>query len=302
MSAGTEEETFHRQAEPGRKPAWLKIKLPTSPHFFGTAETLSRKGLHTICQSALCPNRSECWSERTATFLILGDRCTRRCAFCAVPKGQPLPVAADEPERVAEAAAVFGLAYVVVTSVTRDDLPDGGAAHFVAVIRALRRRLPGIKVEALIPDFEGSEASLRAVLDAGPEILNHNLEVPEAIYPRIGRPAENYRRSLLIIDRAAKAGSRTKSGLMLGLGESEADIRAALSDLRSAGCGLLTLGQYLRPGRGQAEVVRYYPPEEFAAWKAEALELGFRSVEAGPFVRSSYHAQRMHGGLAAEAR
>lgn len=302
MSACSEEGTHHRHTEPGRKPAWLKIKLPTSPHFFGTAEALARRGLHTICQSALCPNRSECWSERTATFLILGDRCTRQCTFCAVPKGRPLPVAADEPDRVAEAAAVFGLAYAVVTSVTRDDLPDGGAAHFVAVILALRRRLPGIRVETLIPDFGGNEASLRTVLDAGPDILNHNLEVPEAIYPRIGRPAENYRRSLLVLDRAAKAGFKTKSGLMLGLGESAENILAAMTDLRSVGCGLLTLGQYLRPGHGQAEVVRYYPPEEFDAWKTRALELGFRSVEAGPLVRSSYHAQLMHGGLAAEAR
>jgi lipoic acid synthetase len=295
-------ETYHQPAEPGRKPAWLKIKLPTNPHFFGTAETLSRKGLHTICQSALCPNRSECWSERTATFLILGDRCTRNCAFCAVPKGHPLPVSADEPDRVAEAAAVFGLTYAIVTSVARDDLPDGGAAHFVSVIRALRRRLPGIKVEVLVPDFGGNDTSLRAVLDADPDILNHNLEVPEAVYPRIGRPAENYRKSLHVLDQAAQAGFMTKSGLMFGLGENGADILVALADLRSVGCGLLTLGQYLRPGRGQAEAVRYYPPAEFDAWKAKALELGFQSVEAGPFVRSSYHAQRMHDGLAPEVR
>jgi lipoic acid synthetase len=221
------------------------------------AETLGRRGLNTICQSALCPNRSECWSEKTATFLILGNRCTRRCAFCAVPKGEPQPVAADEPERVAEAASVLGLSYAVVTSVTRDDLPDGGAGHFAATIRALRRRLPGIKVEALIPDFGGGEAPLRTVLEAGPDVLNHNLEVPEAIYPRLHRPGENYRRSLLVLERAAEARFETKSGLMLGLGESEPDILSALADLRSVACGLLTLGQYLQPGRGQVEVVRY---------------------------------------------
>lgn len=297
MSAHSEEGAL-RRGPAGRKPAWLKIKLPTSPSYFGTAETLARGGLHTICQSAMCPNRSECWSERTATFLILGDRCTRRCAFCAVPKGAPLPVEADEPERVAEAAASFGLAYAVVTSVTRDDLADGGAAHFAAVIRALRRRLPGIGVEALIPDLGGDEAALRTVLEAGPDILNHNLEVPEALYALINRPAANYRRSLLVLERAARAGFRAKSGLMVGLGESADDIRSALVDLRAAGVGLLTMGQYLRPAKGLAEVVRYYSPEEFEAWKTLALELGFESVEAGPFVRSSYHAQRMQGGAA----
>ncbi len=295
MPAHFEGGAIRQDAGAGRKPAWLKIKLPTSPHFFGTAETISRQGLHTICQSALCPNRSECWSERTATFLLLGDHCTRACAFCSVTKGDPLPVAPDEPERVAEAAAIFGLAYAVVTSVTRDDLADGGASHFAAVIRALRRRVPGIGVEALIPDFGGDEANLRTVLEARPDVLNHNLEVPEAVYPRINRPIENYRRSLRVLERAAEAGFRTKSGLMIGLGETEADILGALSDLRSVGCGLLTVGQYLRPARGLAEVVRYCTPEEFEAWKVRALAMGFSSVEAGPFVRSSYHAQRMQG-------
>jgi lipoic acid synthetase len=298
----SEADSLRQTVGPGHKPAWLKIKLPTSPRYFGTAEILGRRGLHTICQSALCPNRSECWTEKTAAFLILGDHCTRNCAFCAVPKGDPRPVADDEPGRVAEAAAAFGLSYTVVTSVTRDDLPDGGAAHFAATIRTLKERLPGIGVEALVPDFAGDADGLRTVLAAKPDVLNHNLEVPEALYPRINRPSANYKRSLLVLDRAAKAGFRTKSGLMLGLGESESDIARTLADLRSVGCGLLTMGQYLRPGRSQAEVVRYYPPEEFEAWKTRALDLGFRSVEAGPFVRSSYHAQRMRGLPAQGAR
>ena len=299
MPVDSEEAGLQQTAEPGRKPAWLKIKLPTSPHYFGTAEILGRRGLRTICQSALCPNRSECWSEKTATFLILGDRCSRNCAFCAVPKGDPRPIEDDEPARVAEAAAAFGLSYAVVTSVTRDDLPDGGAGHFAATVRTLKERLSGIRVEALIPDFAGDEAALGKVLAAEPDILNHNLEVPESLYPRIQRPAANYKRSLLVLERAARAGFRTKSGLMLGLGESEADIDRTLADLRAVGCGLLTIGQYLRPGHFQAQVVRYYRPEEFEAWKAKALALGFRGVESGPFVRSSYHAQRMHGLAAA---
>lgn len=286
-------------AEPGRKPSWLKIKLPTSPAFFSVAETIERGGLHTICQSAHCPNRTECWSEKTATFLILGDHCTRQCAFCAVAKGNPLPPSAEEPARVAEAARSFGLAYAVVTSVTRDDLPDGGAAHFAAVIRELRRRIPAIKVEALVPDFQGDGTALDLVLAAGPDVLNHNLEVPEAVYPRINRPRENYRRSLGVLERAGRAGFTTKSGLMLGLGESERDIPRTLRDLRGVGCRLLTLGQYLKPGRDRAAVSRYCSPDEFGQWKTRALALGFEAVEAGPLVRSSYHAQRMHGGSSA---
>ncbi len=302
MPVDSEEESLRQDAGLGRKPAWLKIKLPTSPHYFGTADILGRRGLHTICQSALCPNRSECWSEKTATFLILGDRCTRNCGFCAVPKGDPRPVEDDEPARVAAAAAAFGLTYAVVTSVTRDDLTDGGAGHFAATVKTLKERLPGVGVEALIPDFGGDEAALGKVLAANPDVLNHNLEAPEAVYPRIQRPAANYRRSLLVLERAAKAGFRTKSGLMLGLGESETDVAETLADLRAAGCSFLTIGQYLRPGHFQAPVSRYYHPDEFEAWKTRALGLGFQAVEAGPFVRSSYHAQRMHVGRAAGGR
>jgi lipoic acid synthetase len=285
--------------EPGRKPSWLKVRLPTSPSFFSVAETIVRGGLHTICRSARCPNRTECWSEKTAAFLILGDICTRQCAFCAVAKGNPLPPSAEEPARVAEAARAFGLDYVVVTSVTRDDLPDGGAAHFAAVLRELRRLLPAIKAEALVPDFQGDGAALDLVLAAGPDVLNHNLETPEAVYPRINRPRASYRRSLGVLDRAGQAGFVTKSGLMLGLGESEDDLDRTLEDLRRVGCRLLTLGQYLRPGRDRAAVSRYYSPDEFGRWEARARALGFEAVESGPLVRSSYHAQRMHGGRSA---
>jgi lipoic acid synthetase len=293
LSVDSEGSALERGPAAGRKPPWLKIKLPTSPEFFSVAETLERAGLHTICQSARCPNRSECWSEKTATFLILGNRCTRACAFCAVAKGNPLPPEPDEPKRVAAAADAFGLTYAVVTSVTRDDLPDGGASHFAATIRALRERIPGVRVEALVPDFAGDEASLRTVLEARPDVLNHNLEVPEPIYPLLNRPAANYRRSLGLLERAAGMGFATKSGLMLGLGESENDIVRTLADLRGVACAFLTLGQYLKPGRTQADVARFYPPAEFDRWKATALGLGFRAVEAGPLVRSSYHAQRM---------
>ncbi len=299
MSVNSEGFGLHPGAEPGRKPSWLKVKLPTSPEFFSVAETIERRGLHTICQSAHCPNRTECWSEKTAAFLILGDRCTRQCAFCAVAKGSPLPPSPEEPAQVAEAARSFGLAYAVVTSVTRDDLPDGGAAHFAAVIRELRRRIPPIKVEALVPDFQGDGAALGLVLEAGPDVLNHNLEAPEAVYPRINRPRENYRRSLGVLERAIRAGFAAKSGLMLGLGESEQDIHRTLEDLGGVGCRLLTLGQYLKPGRDRVDVSRYYSPDEFGRWKARALALGFEAVEAGPLVRSSYHAQRMRSGRSA---
>jgi lipoic acid synthetase len=214
-----------------------------------------------------------------------------------VSKGRPEPLSPDEPERVADAASVLGLKYAVVTSVTRDDLSDGGAAQFVATVEALRRRLPGIRVETLVPDFNGDPAALDRVLDAGPDILNHNLEVPEAIYPVIGRPASGYRRSLGVLRRASSRGIAVKSGLMVGLGETEADLLRTFQDLRTAGCSLLTIGQYLQPTAGHAPVTRYYPPEEFADLKARALAEGFAGVEAGPLVRSSYHAHTLQSAF-----
>jgi lipoyl synthase len=269
------------------------VRLPSHGEYFRVAGVVRAGGLHTICESARCPNIGECWEKRTATFLILGDVCTRNCGFCAVAKGRPLPPDPDEPARVAEAAGRLGLRYAVITSVTRDDLADGGAAPFAAVIRAVREARPGVRVEALIPDFGGDEAALGAVLDASPDVLNHNLETPEALYPAIGRPLGNYRRSLGVLAAAKARGARTKSGLMIGLGESEADIRGAFADLRRAGCDLLTVGQYLQPTAAHPPVARYYTPDEFEALAAEARRAGFREVVAGPLVRSSYEAGRL---------
>jgi lipoic acid synthetase len=256
--------------------------------------------LHTICQSARCPNIGECWSRRTATFLILGETCTRNCGFCAVAKGTPGPPDPGEPDRVAEAVASLGLAYAVLTSVTRDDLPDGGAAHFAAVIRAIRAKSPGTRVEALIPDFGGDPAALETVLAARPEVLNHNLETTESLYPAIRRARENYRRSLAVLAAAKARGALTKSGLMIGLGENTTDILRTFDDLRRAGCDLLTVGQYLRPTAAHRPVDRYYTPEEFADLAAAARRAGFREVVAGPLVRSSYEADRLYAAAAAK--
>lgn len=281
----------------GSKPSWLKVRLPTDGSFFQVSEILKKNRLHTICRSARCPNISECWSARTATFLILGDICTRNCGFCAVRKGKPKSPAAEEQRRVAEAVAAMGLDYAVITSVTRDDLPDGGASHFARTIRAIKAANPRVKVEVLVPDFKGNERALAAVVEAGPDVLNHNLETTEGCYPLINRPPENYRRSLGVLRRAREKGALTKSGLMVGLGEDETEIVQTLSDIRAAGCDLLTIGQYLRPSAGHAPVRKYYPPEEFEKFKRKAKKLGFKGVEAGPLVRSSYQAHRMFNSL-----
>lgn len=275
------------------KPPWLKVRLPSGGDAFRVAEIVRRRGLHTICGSARCPNVGACWAERTATFLILGNVCTRDCGFCAVAKGRPAPLDPGEPGAVAEAVAELGLRYAVITSVTRDDLADGGAAHFVSTVRAVRARSPETRVELLVPDFGGNAAALDAVLDERPDVLNHNLETVEPLYPLVRRPAEAYRRSLRVLARAAERGALVKSGLMLGLGETPEDVRAALRDLRAAGCGLLTLGQYLRPGPDHAPVARYLTPGEFAALRDDALALGFLEAAAGPLVRSSFDAGRL---------
>ena len=284
------------------KPAWLKVRLPSLPDYFEVAEKLRGERLHTICQSARCPNIGECWSEKTATFLLLGEVCTRTCAFCAVNKGIPAPLDRDEPDRVAEAASAFGLSHVVLTSVTRDDLPDGGASGFARTVAAVKARIPRATVEVLIPDFQGREEDLETVMAARPDVVNHNLEVPERLYPLIGRPLAHYRRSLQVLTAAKAKGAFTKSGLMLGLGESEGEIFQAFSDLRQASCDLLTLGQYLRPRMDLARVERYYSPQEFEQWRLIALDFGFQAVEAGPLVRSSYHARRMAEGLSGRGR
>jgi lipoic acid synthetase len=282
---------------PQRKPPWLKIKLPTHENFFYVSSLVRKHNLNTICQSAKCPNVSECWSHRTATFLILGDVCTRDCSFCAVKHGTPSEDIGEEAARVAESVDAMDLRYVVITSVTRDDLPDGGASHFAAVIGAVREMRPETKIEVLIPDFKGDEEALAAVLEAGPEVLNHNLEVPESLYSQINRPQENYRRSLQVLERAKRAGAVSKSGLMVGLGETRDDMVRALRDLRGAGCQLLTIGQYLKATQNNPHVVKYYTPDEFEQLKSMALEMGFNQVEAGPLVRSSYRAHRLYEDL-----
>ncbi len=245
----------------------------------------------------MCPNISECWSRGTATFLILGDICTRDCGFCAVRKGTPLPPSEDEPSQIAETVFALGLRYAVVTSVTRDDLPDGGAFHFVSTITAIKEKTPGVKIEVLIPDFNGDEGALEAVIQAAPDILNHNLETTERMYPRINRPQANYRRSLEVLQKAREMGAFTKSGLMVGLGEEESEIIQSFSDLREAGCGLLTIGQYLQPSKTHAPVAKYYTPDEFKRLKRIAVGFGFREVESGPLVRSSYRAHKMYDSL-----
>lgn len=275
------------------KPSWLKVRLPAHGSFFEVSNILKRNHLHTICQSAKCPNIAECWTARTATFLILGDTCTRECGFCAVKKGRPAPLSGAEPEQVAEAVVVLGLHYAVITSVTRDDLPDGGAGVFARTVRAIKARRPLARVEVLVPDFKGNADALASVIASGPDVVNHNLETTEPGYPRINRPAGNYRRSLGVLEAAKRLGALTKSGLMVGLGETGPEIEQTLSDLRNAGCDLLTIGQYLQPSRQNPSVRRYYSPEEFEALRALALDLGFREVAAGPLVRSSYRAHQL---------
>jgi lipoic acid synthetase len=280
-----------------KKPPWLRVKLPTHENYFYVSHLLKKHELHTICQSAKCPNVSECWAQKTATFLILGDTCTRTCAFCAVTKGEPLPPSTEEPERVAQAVSELGLHYVVITSVTRDDLPDGGASLFASTIEAIKNHNPSIGVEVLIPDFNGREKDLLTVITSAPDVINHNIEVPETIYPLINRPVQNYRRSLKILERAKAKGATTKSGLMIGLGEKKHDILQVFADLKAVSCDLLTIGQYLQSSRSNAPTRRYYTPEEFAEFKKIALECGFYEVESGPLVRSSYGAYKMYQKL-----
>jgi lipoic acid synthetase len=276
---------------PALKPEWLKARAPMGENYHDL-KTLARKlDLHTVCESAHCPNIGECWNHRTATFMLLGNVCTRRCGFCAVQKGGPLPVDYDEPRRVAEACATLGLKFAVITSVNRDDRPDGGAELFAMVIRAIRQRIPGCGVEVLIPDFQGNDAALRAVLDARPDVLNHNTETVPRLY-RMARSGGRYQRTLQLLERSRQYAPEipTKTGLMVGLGEEQQELIETLTDLRGVDCQILTIGQYLRPTPAHAPMVRYYHPDEFRELKTIALELGFVHVESGPLVRSSYHA------------
>ena len=287
-------------AQPSRleRPEWLKVRLNTTGEYEDVRRMMRRLRLVTVCEEARCPNIHECWArERTATFMLLGDVCTRHCGFCAVGKGRPGAVDPDEPGRVAEAAAELHLSHAVVTSVNRDDLPDGGAAHFAATIRAIRRRNPGCTVEVLIPDFQGDATALDAVLDEAPEILNHNMETVARLYRRV-RPDAGYAQSLELIARTARRRDRdglnlrTKSGVMVGLGETLDEVVALLEDLRASGCDIATIGQYLQPHERRLPIERYYTPEEFDDLRKRGEAMGFSRVESGPLVRSSYHARR----------
>ena len=272
------------------KPTWLKKRLRTSPDVEETEAVVAAFGLHTVCSSALCPNRSECFDRNVATFMILGNVCTRRCAFCGVGGGTPLAVDESEPERVAQAVARLGLKYAVITSVTRDDLPDRGAAVFAATLAAIRRITPHARAEILTPDFDGRRELLRVVLAEEPLVFNHNLETVPRLYPTV-RPQAFYQTSLGLLRSAKEEGAAfTKSGLMLGLGEEKEEVLDVLSGLRRVGCDILTLGQYLRPGAKNLPVVRYVTPEEFEEYKEIAERLGFKACASGPFVRSSYYA------------
>jgi len=278
------------------RPDWLKVRVRHTPELEAVRRTVVEQRLNTVCFSAACPNLNECWSRGTATFMIGGSRCTRRCGFCDVTTGRPDPLDPDEPARVAEAVAALGLRFAVVTQVARDDLADGLASQMAATVRAIRARCPGVGVEVLIADYQGDEGALRRVLDASPDVLNHNLETVERLQRKV-RPAASYERSLFVLRRAGelRPDLRTKSGLILGMGEREAEIEQALQDLRAAGVTLLTLGQYLRPSPDHLPLDRWVTPAEFDAWRERALGFGFRDVASGPLVRSSYHAESLAG-------
>jgi len=283
--------------EPGRKPDWLKIRLSSGPNFRRLKRLMGDLNLHTVCEEARCPNIHECWEYGTATFMILGDICTRACGFCAVKTGLPTELDLAEPQRLAEAVARLGLEHVVITSVARDDLFDGGASIFADAIRAVRERAPGVTVEVLIPDFQGSAAALRVVMDAEPDILNHNVETVRRLSPRV-RARATHDRSLELLRRAKEfarergAATLTKSGLMVGLGETFDEVVETMRELRAVEVDILTIGQYLRPSRDHLPLARFWTPAEFQQLKEIGLEMGFSHVESGPLVRSSYHAHR----------
>jgi lipoic acid synthetase len=276
---------------PQRKPAWLRVKMPSGSTYFELKRLARQHRLHTVCEEAMCPNIGECWNQRSATFMLLGDTCTRSCGFCAVKTGRPGVIDEQEPERVAAAIATLNLRYAVITSVNRDDVPDGGSHIFAATIRAVRQRLPHCRIEVLIPDFKGNWEALAEVVEARPDVLNHNMESIARLYHRV-RPQAKYERSLELLWRVKQLdpAMRTKSGLMAGLGEDPVEIVASMQDLRRVECDLLTIGQYLRPSPQHLPVARFYHPDEFAALKQQGEAMGFAHVESGPLVRSSYHA------------
>jgi lipoic acid synthetase len=285
-----------------RKPAWLKVKAPGGATYLSVQQMMRELRLHTVCEEAHCPNIGECWEHRAATFMILGDVCTRNCAYCAVAHGTPTALDPEEPARLARAVEQMGLHHVVITSVDRDDLPNGGAEIFASCVTEIRHRLPDTSVEVLIPDFKGSETALRLVMNAAPDILNHNLETIERLY-RIARPGGRYPRALELLRRAKamRPGGLTKSGLICGLGEEWDELLVAMRDLRAQDVDILTVGQYLRPSNDHLPISRWYTPDEFAELKRIGLALGFRHVESGPLVRSSYHAWEQVAAATAQA-
>lgn len=274
------------------RPNWLKVKLPANKNYHEIKSLLRENRLHTVCQEAICPNIGECFEQRTATFLILGDTCTRQCGFCAVKKGSPSGFDEEEPQRIAATAKVMNLKYIVITSVTRDDLPDGGASAYAQTIHGIRENIHDCKIEVLIPDFEGSLKALEIVLNARPDVLNHNIETVPRLYSQV-RPLANYQRSLDLLKNACNKAPllTTKSGLMLGLGERWDEIIDVMQAIRDAGCNILTLGQYLKPKKNALPIQRYYTPEEFEVLRVAGIKMGFKHVESGPLVRSSYHAK-----------
>jgi lipoic acid synthetase len=288
--------------KPAPKPEWLKARAPVGENYHNLKKLARDLNLHTVCESAHCPNIGECWNHKTATFMMLGNLCTRRCGFCAVPKGRPGAIDFDEPRRVAEAVAALGLKFAVITSVDRDDNILGGARAFAMVIDEVRRQAPGCQVEVLIPDFQGHEDAIRMVVDARPEILNHNIETVPRLY-RVVRSGSRYERSLRLLEYAKELNPAlvTKSGLMVGLGEEMHELLAVYQDLANIGVDVLTIGQYLRPSKDHLPMARYYTPDEFAYMKREALKMGFRHVESGPLVRSSYHAHEQADAAAIHA-
>ncbi len=286
------------------KPSWLRAKAPGGENFHQLKKLARGLGLHTVCESAQCPNIGECWNHKTATFMLLGDICTRRCGFCAVPKGRPQPLDLDEPRRVAEAVATLGLKHTVITSVNRDDDNLGGARIFADTIREVRNVAPDCRIEVLIPDFQGLDEALQIVLNARPDVLNHNTESVPRLY-RVVRSGARYERTLRLLENAKKFSTAmgmetiTKSGVMVGLGETMTELVDVFTDLAARKVDILTVGQYLRPSRDHLPIARFYTPEEFAYLKEEALRLGFRHVESGPLVRSSYHAHEQADGVKA---
>jgi len=291
QAQATQTHESHVQGQVLKRPEWLKVRMPSGKNYVELKTLMRDLDLHTVCEEARCPNIGECWGHRTATFMILGDTCTRACGFCAVKTGRPGTLDLLEPMRVASAVAKMGLKHVVVTSVNRDDVPDGGSKIFAATIRKIRERVPDCTVEVLTPDFEGVRSSLETLLAARPDVFNHNIETCERLTKLVRRRAK-YRRSLEVLRNAKDVapGIRTKSGIMVGLGEAREEITQMMRDLRASDVDVLTIGQYLRPTPEHLDVVRYYHPDEFAALKEEALALGFKHVESGPLVRSSYHA------------